>query len=75
VYFRRKGETTYRKLGLQEVKALPPKGSDVTVDVDGALTQARVMDRRESVCDQHQRPRGLSLYLEGISTENCPARA
>ena len=66
VYFRRKGETTYRKLGLQEVKVLPPKGSDVTVDVDGALTQTRVMGRRESICTEHQRPRDLSLYLEGI---------
>jgi len=66
VYFRRKGETTYRKLGLQELKVLPPKGSDVTVDVDGALTQTRVMGRRESICTEHQRPRDLSLYLEGI---------
>ena len=66
VYFRRKGETTYRKLGLQEMKVLPVKGSDVTVDVDGTLTTARVMDRREFICDQHQRPRDLSLYVEGI---------
>jgi len=42
VYFRRKGETTYRKLGPQEMSTLPPKGADVTVDVGGEITQARV---------------------------------
>jgi hypothetical protein len=43
VYFRRKGETSYRKLGVQETSVLPPKGSDGTVDVDGTLTLARVI--------------------------------
>lgn len=66
VYFRRKGETTYRELGLQEMKALPPKGSDVTVEVDGRITRARVLDRREFVSSKHQTPRDLSLYLEGL---------
>jgi hypothetical protein len=31
-----------------------------------SATQARVMDRREFVCDQHQMPRDLSLQFEGI---------
>jgi hypothetical protein len=31
-----------------------------------SATQARVMDRREFVCDQHLTPRDLSLQLEGI---------
>lgn len=66
VYFRFKGESTYRELGLQEMKALPPKGSDVTVEVDGKVTQARVMDRREFVSRRRKRPRDLSLYLDGV---------
>jgi hypothetical protein len=45
---------------------LPPTGSDVTVDVDGKLTQARIMDRREFVSRKHGRPRDLSLYLQGV---------
>jgi hypothetical protein len=76
VYFRGKGETTYRKLGLQEMKALPPKGGDVTVDVDGKRTQARVMDRREFVSRWRKTPRDLSLYLEGIQPmKDPPARS
>jgi hypothetical protein len=65
LFFRRKGETTYRELGLQEMRELPQRGSDVTVEVDGKVAQARVVDRRES-CNEHQRPRGLSLYLEAV---------
>ena len=65
LFFRRKGETTYRELGLQEMRELPQRGSDVTVEVDGKVAQARVVDRRESVCSEHK-PRGLSLYLEGV---------
>jgi hypothetical protein len=45
---------------------LPPTGSDVTVDVDGTLTQARIMDRREFVSRKHRKPRDLSLYLQGF---------
>jgi hypothetical protein len=45
---------------------LPPTGSDVTVDVDGKLTQARIMDRREFVSRKHHKPRDLSLYLQGV---------
>jgi len=66
VYFRRKGQTDYRRLGLQEMTVLPPTGSDVTVDVDGTLTQARIMDRREFVSRKHRKPRDLSLYLQGF---------
>lgn len=65
VYFRRRGETTYRKLGPQEMNALPPKGADVTIDVGGEITRARVMDRRDFVSRWRKRPRDLSLYLEG----------
>jgi len=65
VYFRSKGETTYRALGPQEMKALPVKGSDVTLDVDGKLTEARVMVRRESFSRWRKKPRDLSLYIEG----------
>jgi len=66
VYFRRKGQTNYRQLGLQDMTVLPPTGSDVTVDVDGTLTQARIMDRREFVSRKHRKPRDLSLYLQGV---------
>ena len=66
VYFRFKGEPTYRELGLQEMKALPPRGSEVTVELDGKLAPARVLDRREFVSREHQSPRDLSLYLEGF---------
>jgi hypothetical protein len=59
VYFRRNGETNWRELGLQEMKVLLPKGSDVTVEIDGKRTQARVMDRREFVSEQ-QTPRDLT---------------
>ena len=65
VYFRRKGETNYRELGLQEMKVLQPKGGDVTVEIGGELIRARVLDRREFVSEQ-QTPRDLSLYLEGV---------
>jgi hypothetical protein len=70
VYFRGKGETTYRELGLQEMKALPPKGGDVTVDVDGKRTQARVMDRREFV--SRGSPQPLQFACRGRS--DCPTR-
>ena len=66
VYFRHKGETTYRNLGFQEMKELPPKGSDVTVNVDGKLKRARVLDRRKFVSRRRERSRDLSLYLEGV---------
>jgi hypothetical protein len=38
---------------------------DTIVEVDGELTRARVLDRREFV-SEHQIPRDLSLYLEGF---------
>ena len=65
VYFRSKGQTVYRALGPQDMKTLPPKGCDVTLDVDGTVTRARVMDRTESVSRRLKTPRDLSLYLEG----------
>ena len=66
LYFRRKGETAYRELGLQEVKELPPKGCEVTLEIDGKVAQARVLDRREFVSYGYQTPRDLTLYLEGV---------
>lgn len=66
VYFRRKGDMTYRALGAQDVKTLPPLGCNVMVDVDGTPTRARVMDRRESISREHQTPLDLSLYLQGV---------
>jgi hypothetical protein len=64
VYFRSKGETTSRALGPQEMKALPLKSSDVTLDVDEKLAQVRVMDRRGSFLRWCKRPRDLSLSIE-----------
>jgi hypothetical protein len=63
LYFHRKGETTYRELGLQEVKELPP---EVTLEVVGKVAQARVLDRRAFISYGYQTPRDLSLYLEGV---------
>ena len=73
IYFRRKGEPAYRGLGLQEVKALPPKGSDVTVEIDGKVTAARIMDRREAASHRRKKPGEMSLYLEGASPKKSPA--
>jgi len=66
LYFRRKGETTYRELGLQELRELPLRGCEVTLEVDGKVAQARVLDYREFISDGYQTPRDLSLYLEGV---------
>ena len=65
VYFRSKGESDYRALGPQDMTALPVKGSDVMLDVNGKPTQARVMDRRESFSRWGKKPYDLSLYIEG----------
>jgi hypothetical protein len=48
------------------VKELPPKGCDVTLEIDGKVAQARVLDRREFVSYGYQTPRDLTLYLEGV---------
>jgi hypothetical protein len=66
LYFHRKGETTYRELGLQELRELPPRGCEVTLEVDGKVAQARVLDRREFISYGYQTPRDLSLYLGGV---------
>jgi hypothetical protein len=38
----------------------------VTLEVDGKVAQARVLDRREFISYGYQTPRDLSLYLEGV---------
>jgi hypothetical protein len=48
------------------VKELPPRGCEVTLEVDGKVAQARVLDYREFISDGYQTPRDLSLYLEGV---------
>jgi hypothetical protein len=73
VYFRRKGETTQRELGLQDMKELPPRGRDVTIEVDGKLARAWVLDRREFVSRKHRTPRALNLDLDGrLAKETRP---
>jgi len=66
VYFRSKGQSHFRKLGLQGLAELPATGSHVIVDVDGQRMRARVRDRRESISRWRKIPRYLSLYLEGL---------
>jgi hypothetical protein len=66
LYFHRKGETTYRELGLQEVRELPPRGCAVTLEVGGKVAQTRVLDRSAFISYGYQTPRDLSLYLEGV---------
>ena len=66
IHFRDPGETKYRELGVQEVSALPPTGSQVTLTVDGRSTRARVVDRRETISAQKLAPGNLNLYLESL---------
>jgi len=66
ISFRRKGQKTYRRLGSQEMNALPPVGGNVTVDVDGKPTQARVIGCYEFVPREHEPAPEPSLYLEGV---------
>lgn len=66
VYFRSKGQRSYRKLGVQGVRELPATGSHVTVDIDGERMRARVRDRRETISAWRKSPRDLTLYLDAI---------
>ena len=66
VRFRRKGEKIYRKLGSQEMNALPTAGVMVTIDVDGKPLRAQVVACFEFVPREHEPAPEPSLYLEGI---------
>jgi hypothetical protein len=66
IHFRDAGATKYRELGVQDVSALPPKGSHVTLTVDGRSTRARVVDRRETISPQKLAPGSLNLFLEAL---------
>lgn len=66
IHFRDAGETKYRELGVQDVRALPPTGSHVTLTVDGRSTRARVVDRRETISPQMLAPGHLNLFLESL---------
>jgi hypothetical protein len=57
-------ETSYRELGIREIDALPPKGSYVTLIVDGKSTRARVVDRSENLPSEERAPGYLNLFLE-----------
>jgi hypothetical protein len=66
IHFRDPGETKYRELGVQEISALPPTGSHVTLTVDGKSTRARVVDRRETTSPKKLAPGNLNLFLESL---------
>ncbi len=74
IHFRGAGETNYRELGVQDISALPPKGSHVTLTVDGKSTRARVVDRRETISPQKLAPGHLNLFLESLQPEEQPIR-
>ncbi len=69
VHFRDAGETKYRAVGVQEISVLPPKGSHVTLTVDGRPTRARVVDRCETISPQKLSPGNLNLFLESLERE------
>lgn len=66
IHFRDPGETEYRELGVQEVRALPATGSHVTLTVDGRSTRARVVGRREALSPKMLAPGYLNLFLESL---------
>ncbi len=66
IHFRDAGEIKYRELGIQEISALPPRGSHVTLTVDGKSTRARVVDRGETISLRKLAPGNLKLFLESL---------
>jgi hypothetical protein len=65
VYFRRKGEPTFRDLGSREMGSVPPEDDNVIINIDGETIQARVDRVRTFVATKHEPARDPDVYLEG----------
>ena len=66
VYFRHKGEATFRDLGNRDMGSVPPEDDVVVINIEGETLRAKVGKTRTYVATKHQPARDPDVYLDGM---------